>query len=74
MLRHSVPIKTLPLSTFLRVLEALRVERRNSTLHFASLLERGNEKYEIFAQVGIEPTNVAFRVARLCRCAAMASN
>ena len=42
MLRHYVPIKTLPLPTFRQILRTLRVEWRNSTLRFASLHKKHN--------------------------------
>ena len=37
MLKHSVPIRTLPFSTFQRFYEALRIKRRRPTPRFASL-------------------------------------
>ena len=45
-LRHYVPIKTLPVSTFRRILETLLVEWRNSTPCFASFPEGKYENTE----------------------------
>ena len=43
MLKHSIPLKTHPFSTYCRILEASPVELRNSPLCFALLPERENE-------------------------------
>ena len=48
MLRHSVPIKKFPFSTFVRILEALCVKWRNSIPRFASTLHQGDENIKYF--------------------------
>ena len=67
LLRHSVPIKTVPFPTFRRILELLRDEVRNSTPCFASLPERGNEnvKYYIFSS-GNGTYNQSYLQSHVC--------
>ena len=63
-LRHSLAIKLFHLPTVCRILKVLCIEWQNSTPWFAS--SPREEILDISSQEGIELTNVAFTVARLC--------
>ena len=57
-------VKILPLPTFRRILETLRVKWRNSKLRF-TLPERGNKNIQHFLELESNPQLVAFTVTRL---------
>ena len=55
MSRHSVPIKTSPFPTFRRILEALRVEWRNSTTCFCLATKEMKISNISFPRTGFKP-------------------